>query len=228
MKVLLVLSLVLPLVGCATQAMRRVHAISAEIIAGKAEAKACWSSIVNNPRYASFVVHYPMDISDVTLLQLSDDAYLDQDKIQTFSSMYGEVTQCRKKITLHLANTIPGAVNFYMEEQSAMDNAALDLIERKRTWGDFNKSRKAAYEAMMPKIREAVRAEGLELQAENAAEIERRRQAGAAFARALKDAGQYYQNQQLINALNRPVVLTTPTVNTSCISNGNVTNCTSR
>jgi hypothetical protein len=139
--------------------------------------------------------------------------------------MWSDENQCRKPILEHVAHAVPEAVDYYIEAQESGDKAAIDLMKGTAAWGDFNQRRKAAYEAEAPKVRKAVLAMIHDLQQENDAELEHRARVAAQFGAALGAVAQYYQNEQLIRAINRPQLITVAPSRTSCYTNGANTSC---
>jgi hypothetical protein len=110
-------------------------------------------------------------------------------------------------------------VPIYTAFYAASENSLIDLIQRKQSWGEHARRVKAE----VTKTEAELVAEGRRidggLQQSHEAELQRRQAASAAFL-------QYSQTQQIINAINRPVVTNCNSFGTLASNSfGATTNC---
>jgi hypothetical protein len=194
------------LLGCATQAQRQYQAIATGNQAIGAQAKACEAEVYNAPEAASLRPHFPMDLREATLTQLSDPSLATKPEIDAILLLYPRLQACQKAILEGLVNTMPGLVPILAKGYSEGDDDTILLIQRKLTWGDRihrGRNRVIALQAAM--LAEAQRVVAA-LEQSHEAELARRQAAVQAAAAALAS---YAQTQQVISNMNRPVNCTT-------------------
>jgi hypothetical protein len=204
----------LVLCGCATQAQRQYQAIATgnrEIVG---HLTVCANEVYNAPEAASLRPHIPLDISQATLAQLSDQALATKPEIDAITLLYPRLKACQKAALDGLVNTMPGIVPILTKQYSAGDDDTILLIQGKLAWGErIRRARDRANNSLAAMQTEAHRVEaGLEQQHE--AELGRRQAAAQALA-------QWAQTQQMINAVNRPVT-------TNCTGFGYSVQCVSQ
>jgi hypothetical protein len=210
----LAIGLSISLAGCATAAQRQYQAMASGIQAIVSEAKACTAQAYNSPEMAIVRPHFPLDPRDATLAQLSDQSLATKQEAEAILAVYPQLQACRKAVLDGLQKTTPSAVPIMAKEYAEADDDTILLVQRKISWGDRVKrgrDRLVAAQAALSAEDHRITA-GLEQQHE--AELARRQAALDALAR-------WAQTQQVINAMNRPVL-------TNCTNLGTITNCVSQ
>jgi len=207
-------ALLVILSGCATHAQREFQAIRSANQANSVQFKTCLATIRNSPDYAILLAHVPENSLEATLEQLSDATYATPEQVQAIYAAHPKTQACRKAFLTNLAQAEPSLVPIFTAAYAKADDNLLALVQRKLNWGQFiHASRANTLEAQG-----AIHAEDQRMVAglrqENQAELEQRQRAAQALAN-------WAQTQQMINAINRPVV-------TNCNSFGNTVNCVSR
>jgi hypothetical protein len=210
---LVTLSAALFLNGCATQAQRQFAAIKTENQENNAQIKACVAAVYNLPENAPLRQHIPLNITDVTLQQLSDTSLASQDEIHAILVAHPQLQQCRKAFLTNLAQTEPSVVPILTTTYNKNEDDLVALIQRKISWGEYiHRIRDRGTETQVAVKGEERRIVG-ELRQENQFELEQRQRAAEALT-------SWAQTQELINAANRPVV-------TNCNAFSNTLNCIS-
>jgi hypothetical protein len=202
------------LVGCTTAAQRQYQAMSTNNQAVLAQAKACTTDLYNSPEAAPLRPHLPLNPTQATLTQLSDPALATPPEITAINQLYPRYKACQQAVVAGLSRSMPSLMPVLEKTYAAGDDDNVLLIQRKISWGErVHRGRDRALAAETAILGEAQQVTaGLEQQHE--AELARRQAALDAMARAA-------QTQQLINALNRPVM-------TNCTNLGSgMVNCTS-
>jgi hypothetical protein len=207
----LILLICIGLGACATQAQRQLQTIVQGNKAADAEYVACVTAIYSSPASEPVRPHFPLKATDATLAQLADGSLVTADQAETIFSLHPQVQDCQRRFLTELMNTTPAYVPILTDDYNKFEDDLLLLVQRKMTWGEFTKRRRdraAAVQAAIQAISQRIMA-GLEREHEN--EMARRQAAAQAFA-------QWAQTQQMINAVNRPVM-------TNCNAIGNMVNC---
>jgi len=202
------------LAGCTTAAQRQYQAISTNTQDAAAKLMACGIEVYNSPEYAPLRRHVPLRTTDFTLEQLSDPAKATSEEIAIIKATHPRLQQCGQSALEQIAQTTPTIVPIALALIDKSENSLVDLLQRKQSWGDHVRRVKTAYtEASEQYTQESQRiVSGLERSHE--AELARRQAALNALA-------QWAQTQQVINAMNRPIV-------TNCAGMGSMVNCVSR
>jgi vacuolar-type H+-ATPase subunit E/Vma4 len=100
----------------------------------------------------------------------------------------------------------------WVEEYAKADENLIDLAQQQVTWGEYIARTKNLSAEVQTKSLAALQNIQANLEASHQQELAQRQAAATAMA-------QYYQNQQLINAVSRPVT-------TNCNRFGSMVNCT--
>jgi hypothetical protein len=207
------------LAGCATAAQRQYQAIGTNTQAVVGGAKACVTAVYSAPEAALLRPHFPFDVWDLTLAQLSDQSLATKEEIDAIFVLHPRLQQCQKAALDGLMSTTPSLVPILAAESNRGEDNLLLLIQHKQSWGEFSKRRRDnVFEAQAELVAEARRIEaGLEQSHE--AELAQRQAAAQAATAAL---AQYAQTQQIIAKMNQPTF-------TNCLRmgyQGNMLNCT--
>jgi hypothetical protein len=149
-----------------------------------------------------------------TMEQLTDKSIPTAQEAHLLASMYDDDSECRNNLKAAVGTVRPDLVPALTEIERQRANITIKLVQRQISWGDAAQAGQALNSATQEKVAEIDREWKSELEEQNRAELQQRR-ASAALAM------QYLQNQQMINAANRPV-------NTTCFATGSMTNCTTQ
>jgi hypothetical protein len=209
--ILSVLVIAALLSGCATAAQRQYQAIAANNGAAVAQLASCTSAVYNSPENAPIRRHFPARISELSLEQLADASTASDEEIRIILAVHPQLQECRRSALDRLVKSSPSFVPILIVEFNKNEDDLLSLIQRKIAWVEYTKRvRDRAAET-----RVALQAESQRIVAglnqEHHAELARRQAALDALA-------QWAQTQQVINAMNRPVV-------TNCNQFGGMVNC---
>jgi hypothetical protein len=207
----MIVSGLLLLVGCATQAQRQFQTMKTSNQANLGQMKTCVTNVYNSPEAAPLRGHLALNPSDVTLQQMSDNTFATPTEVQAIYAAHPLIQACRKAVLSGLAQSEPSLVPILIATYNKGDDDLLALSQQKMTWGDYvRRARDRATEAQA-----ALQAEDRSvvsgLQQEHQAEITQRQRAAEALTA-------WAQTQQLINAANRPVM-------TNCSALGSTVNC---
>lgn len=207
--------------GCATSAQRQAAAMNAGASAAIAELTACAQSAYDNPAFAELRVRAPLNLSQASLIQMTDTSKVTPSEVLLLSERHAMVVPCRQHAFEQLSSSFPKAVPILIELAAAADQRLLDLAQRKITWGEYvSKGKRILEEAQVRLV--VARQQTIErLDAAHQQEMINRQAALNAMSKSLATTAQYYQNQQVINNMNRSVM-------TNCTTVGNTVNCISR
>jgi hypothetical protein len=199
--------------ACATRAQRQAQAITANNQSAIQQLRACADAVRHSPEYAVIGPHMNLH-GGPTLEQMTDNTFATDKEIQAIFLTHPKVRACEEAFLHQIAQTTPSIVPIYTKFIAANDDLLVDLVQKKITWGTLARTQmdrgpelEAELAAEYQRINEG-------LYQENEAELAQRQAAASAMA-------QYYQQQQMIDALNRPVI-------TSCTKFGYPTNCVSQ
>ena len=206
--------LVVPWLGsCSTGAQRQAQLIGGGIQAAKAESAACLQPINSDPTFEALTKHMPLeDINRATLLQMTDSTKATNHEVNLLSERHSRIQSCRKIFLEGLAKVAPSLVAVWVEEYAKADQNLVDLARQNVTWGEYIARTKNILAELQTKYVAALQKIQTNLEASHQQELAQRQAAANAML-------QYYQNQQLLNAISRPVT-------TNCNRFGSMVNCT--
>jgi hypothetical protein len=179
--------------------------------AAVAELKTCLAGVYALPEADPLRDRMSLDTRDTTLDQLTDKTKATPEQIGAIKFLHPKAGQCRKVALEKIELVEPGAATIFAEEMNKSETALIQLIEGNTTWGAYNAARKENIAAATPKLVAEHQQMMNGLQRSHEAELAQRQ----AAANAMQE---YFQNQQMINAMNRPVM-------TNCTGFGNSVNC---
>jgi hypothetical protein len=216
------------LAGCATQAEREHSRMSDAITAALDNRQACGARISQSAEWQDLSPYLPpLDGSEPSMtLRLNNDVPT-IDQAATLVRLFNSYTQpCQAQEVANLNAVHPSMAAAVSEIQSARNQGYAKLAGRHLTWGayaTFSAALMAEGRSQLTRVGQHIDAE---LQAQHAQELQRRQQASAialaASSQLLLLGSQQqvlYQNQQMINAANRPR-------STNCTVVGGFLNCT--
>lgn len=202
------------LAGCQTATQQRANHISTVLKQNTAQVKACVTEAYSSPQAAAIRLRRPIDPADASLEQLNSSDFASPDEIKALYALHGQIQPCRKASLENLVTVVPTVVPIMSAGYQEGDTALLALINKQMTWGQYLQDQQHEENEIKAKlIAEWNRVQG-EMQRSYQTEMQQRQAAAQAMAN-------YLQNQQMINAINKPVY-------TNCSTFGNTTNCMTR
>lgn len=210
------------LASCQTAAQRQVISIRENAQVAKQRAMDCIQKIEANPAYKVLMPHTSLNFvtNPPTLIQLADNNVPTDEEIEAIIAAHNETALCRTQIIEDYMKITPGVIPIVVQSYHASDIITVDLIHRKISWGEANKKRLALVDELRIKLQDAGKQLARELEASHEAELAQRQQALNALSQWAYQQQVLMQNQQLINAVNRPVT-------THCWWNGHSLQCQS-
>jgi hypothetical protein len=200
--------------ACATHAQIQAQSIRTNNQSAKQQLQACATEVYDSPEYEALRPHAPLDVENATIEQMTDNSFVTDTEIKAILAVHPRFNACRQAYLNQVAQTTPSLVPVLAGYVTANEGSLLDLIQRKITWGAYVRG---AHDRL-PEFQSKLMAEAQRIDAglnqENQAELAQRQAAANAMT-------QYFQTQQMIDALNRPVI-------TSCSQWGYSTNCVSQ
>jgi hypothetical protein len=179
-----------------------------------AQAKVCVAEVYNAPEAASLRVHSPIDPREATLTQLSDTSLASQAEINAIAVLHPRLRACQKAILESLSTSTPGVVPILAKAYGEGDDDLIRLIQKKMSWGERTRHSRDRINITMADVQAEGQRIAAGLQVQHESELARRQAALDAMAR-------WSQTQQMINAMNRPVM-------TNCMNLGSgIVSCTS-
>jgi hypothetical protein len=209
-----VLAIAASLVGCATAAQRQYQAMASNNRTAVQDLQECSTTIYNSPEFAPLRKHAPYKASDATLEQLSDNSLATDEEVKTILEIHPQLQSCRKQALDRIAQSTPTLIPIWLGVLSKSEDSLIDLIQKKQSWGSHVRRARDLTIAATVELQTEGRRIVAGLQQSHEAELAQRQRAAEALA-------QWAQTQQMINAMNRPVI-------TNCNEFGSIVNCVSR
>jgi hypothetical protein len=207
--------------GCATAAQREAETIKATLTQTRAQVSACVAAINSDPAFADLDRHWPQaDIGQATLSQQTDPTYATPRDVELISARHDRLVPCRKANVEGYYRVAPAMASVYQEGYARSDELIIRLVKHQVSWGEYVAGARAINREESAKLLEAGQRLDAELDARNQRELAQRAIAAQALSNSMYQQQLINQNQQMINAVNRPVV-------TNCTQMGFSTNCTS-
>ncbi len=209
------------LAGCATAAQRQADVVRTTLSQVQAQGKACTTAVNSDPIYQDLAQHFPLtDINQATLFQLSDQSYATPHEVELLSQRHDRLVPCRKLYVDGYGQVAPALATDYQELFAKADDILVSLTRRQLRRGEFVSSTKRTVLEATGKMRDTAQRLDAALEASHRQEMAQRAAAAQAFSNSMYQQQILNQNQQLINAANRPVT-------TNCMHLGMSTNFTS-
>ncbi len=145
---------------------------------------------------------------------MTSTAKVTDEEVQAIYATHPRLNECRRTTLESYARTTPSIVPIFTDALNRGELSLIDLIQRKITWGEYVTSTKEHMAELSSRLSAEFQQIGANLLQSHQAELANRQAAANAMM-------QYYQTQQLINAVNRPVV-------TNCQGFGSMVNCVSQ
>ena len=213
--------------GCATGAQRQAQQSAAGAQEAVAQFKACWAPIIVKPEYTPLLPYNPdAETGRPTMAQLTDERLPSTEESKLLSARRDELASCRTAFARSLYMVRPDLASVFTDGWIKGDAIAVELVERKITWGEGARRAQGALNEFQQKITAASRQWGADLKASDQAEIAQRQAAAATMMQWSAQQQQSLAQQQMINAMNRPVFVQQPArLQTTCMTSGNMMNC---
>jgi hypothetical protein len=228
MRVVPLVALTAVLAGCATEAAREHSRMGAAITAAQDDRQACRARISQSAEWQDLSPYLPpLDGSEPSMTQRLNNDVPTADQAATLVRLFDGYTQpCQARDVARLQAAHPAMAAAVSEIQAVRNQAYAKLAGRQMTWGAYanvSATLMAEGRSQLAKVDQQIDGE---LQTRHAQELQRRQQASAnalaAGAQLLLLGNQQRaldQNQQMINAANRPR-------STNCTVIGGFLNCT--
>jgi hypothetical protein len=197
-RVALLMSFIL-LVSCSTASQRQEAFINENMTATYQKSEACIQRANTNPAYQSIAEHMPLN-SKATLEQLADNGKPTDKDIKVIIALHNEKEPCRVQLIQDEMKILPGLVPIDIKYFHEKDLIAVDLIQRKITWGEANKKYMASKVEYQAKFRAFVDQLYRDLNASHRAELAQRQAAYNALSQWSYQQQVLRQNQELIDA----------------------------
>jgi hypothetical protein len=199
--------------GCATAAQRQAQQAGVATREAAAQSKACIAAVIAKPEYAPLAAHTPDPTTgQLTMAQLTDESLISPAQAKLFGARHDDLNPCKAHLLNSLSTARPDIVPILASEYAKGTALAVQLVERKITWGEWGRQGQAISSDTRQQLAAADRQWSAELKASHQAELAEREAAADALL-------QWSAQQQMINAINRPVV-------TNCNRFGSSVNCT--
>jgi hypothetical protein len=188
-KKLLVCGICLLLVGCATAAQREARHNDEVTVRASAQLKVCKAAIFKEPENHILFKHM-VHGAQPTLAQLTDKAKATEEEIEAADRVQSETQECRESYLESIGSVTPSLVPMFVGEMEALDSIMLDLVERKITWGEYNKRVQVAIVDSREEVKEGYEQINAQLELSHEAELAQRQAAIDAISQLLV----YYEN----------------------------------
>jgi hypothetical protein len=202
---------IIAIAGCATPAQQEVQRMNAADQRGAALIQACAANVERGPDYTALrdkMLPLTDPNSRPTLEQLNDGSKPTAAQIRHLFGLHAAIQECRK-IALESVGAVHPAYVTPMAEAYAEDDALmLRLVRGQITWGESARASSELRRAYIAKVYSVNAAINQNLANSHAYEMQRRQQAGQALMTWSLYQQQLNQQQQMINAMSRPVVTT--------------------
>ncbi|MEQ1486075.1 hypothetical protein [Methyloglobulus sp.] len=183
MRVTLIFLLCFIIYGCQTAAEKQLSSMQNDTKTALSEINACVHKIEINPSYESIAKRYPINwANDPTILQLSDNTVPSDKDIQKIILAFNDMGQCRQLGIKLNKNIMPEIIPISLEAITAEDILTADLVQKKITWGDYNRKRTSLRNDFSAKARVVAAQVGNALAQSHQAEIQHQQEAIKAFS----------------------------------------------
>jgi hypothetical protein len=208
-----IVTAVLALAGCATAAQQQMHNIHETVLAAHDQLKTCLAAVHESPEAEQLRDHLPPDLRSATLDQMMDKSKVTPEQIAAIKLIHPKTAECRKIFLDQIDPVLPSIAAIYADEMQQGDARLIELLQGKITWGTYITDGKETGVAFKPKIDAEWQKIAGGLERSHEAELAQRQAAANSLM-------QYYQTQEMIDAVNRPQINTA-----TCTGTGNTVNC---
>jgi septal ring factor EnvC (AmiA/AmiB activator) len=198
-----------------------------QIIAIAKEGKSCAVTVDADPKLAPLWVRMPIPPAAPTIDQLADQEYPTPAEAVMIKAWHDGIAPCRAR-ALDSLEAVDGRIAVtFSDHYNASDQILVDLVRHVKTWGQANQSIQAEQSSAKKQVLAVLSTINGELQQQNAAELEQRREAAARlaqdFAAIAQGAAAVAEAAEVAREARRaslPVVTTCNQIrnNTTCVS----------
>lgn len=199
--------------ACATAAQNQAVAIRANTQSAGQQLQTCSLAVYNSVAFDPLRPKLPFAADQASLAQMTDASLASDLEVAAILSVHGQLQACRGAFFNQISQTTPSIVPILAASATETENSLIDLIQKKETWGDHVRRVKTVIADTSLQLAAEGRNINRDLERSHESELARRQAAADSVAR-------YYQTQEIINSLNRPVISTT-----TCDRFGNSVNC---
>lgn len=190
------------LISCQTMAQRQAASIRKNFADAVQNARNCRLNIYATPAYWGIAKHAPLfEDQSPRLDQLADEGVPKDEDIKTIIAVHNELEPCRVQLIKSLWTTIPGFVPILVQYYHSRELVTVDLIQRKITWGEYNKRHMALVDEYKIKAQAFDDQLVRELSASHQAELAQRQAALNALSQWSYQQQVLMQNERLINSM---------------------------
>lgn len=212
------------LTGCAmpTAAQRDATNAAAVVQAARAQQTACMQQVKGRPDLAVPVSHLlPGVAGQFSMAQMTNQNVPSAAEAASVSALYDALSACNGPYREAVRSVRPDVAEVLDQAHDADAQVAIQLVERRITWGEAVRRVSHVASEVKAQIAEANGQWVAEKNAENQAELNRRQAAAAAYLN-------YSAQMQMVNAMNHPTyvapaapvhctsLMTGPLVSTNC------------
>lgn len=210
----------LSLAACATAAQQRASEIRQSYQAAQASSAACYQQIRTSPRFQAILGKLVSGAPPYSLGLLSDESRPNADERRQVIGLHEASLPCRQTAITGIGRVSPNLSVALSETYREEDRALLMLVQGTGSWGEANRIISDARQNFRGRQVSILQQMDRDLQQRHVAEINQRQRAMDSAAAAGLAMQQANIQQQMINAINRPVT-------TNCVRTGNMVNCNS-
>jgi hypothetical protein len=219
MKALALVTALLALGGCATAAQHEAAHMQQVSAEGKAAIDLCWMGIEGSPPQHALRDKMGGNAAATLAMKANTQKATPEEAAQVLVLHQEYVMPCRKIELETAAKLSPVLAAIYASGYARSDANYANLVANKISWGEFLTERDAIAAQRRTELAAAAQSIDRHLQQAHNAEIQQRQAAAAAFSQWAYQQQVLQQNQQAINAANRPRM-------TNCQYVGTYLNCT--
>jgi hypothetical protein len=200
-KVLMAVVVVAGVSGCQTRAQMEAKELQEKSAAAKVSLDACLAVIEGKPFYA-MVDRKTRFKGGPTFEQKADTAMITPEEAAAVMDVRNYQEGCRQQFLEHLTGRMAAAKPVFLDSWARSDANLVGLINKKLSWGDYNLKRAESTSQFNKELAEVDRRTVEGLNQEHQAQVKAVKDTAAALQR-------WNDQQQLLNAINRPRVYDT-------------------
>jgi len=209
------------LAGCATQAQIQYKQMSSNMDKTRNESDTCYYKAEASDAYQKINRIYILDENDPKALKkMMINRYASKEEKEGFLELNAIITPCRGIALQGLSKVHPDFVTLYSKWYAENDGLIVQVLKGKITIGEANEIVNKWSAKRDGQYNDVSNGISRQLEGAHQSEIENRKRAGAALQRWSFQQQQILQNQQMINAVNKPRT-------TNCSYIGNTVSCRS-
>jgi hypothetical protein len=190
--------------GCTTAAQRQLATINTEASETQKNYKSCIADVAANSEFARILKHVPIDGGPATLEQKADQSFATAQEAKVVLAWRADFGDCRQALNTAEQSFAPTLMPALLEAQNASDSVWVKVVHRELNWGGALQQLADIQTTIREKSQQVGKEMTAELQQEHQAEMAQRHAVASAFAQAAHNFAEQQNQQQMINAINRP------------------------